>query len=1336
MNRIRNSFIVRQAGYVLLPVAFSLLVVALVAFLMNRESGMNTVQVGNQLAAEQLRLVAEAGLQHARWAADNSMCTGYTLPATGFGDHVYSATFTPNSGSPIDIIATGTLDSGMTRTMAMSEMSVYESPTTLVLQPDATGGKDTYLYMWQKSRNFGTTASLWVSNEWADSLAYSLYQFDVSAVPPTAAVTSAILELRQNTPSANGGTVGVRSITSDWIEGSKNGNNGDSNWDNRDVATPWTTAGGDYASTVESTATIASGAVGPVQWDITDLVNRWVQGTETNRGFILTPESPNTHVEFDSSDVTTPANRPKLTITYACECGKGGGSGTITYQPGATGKDVYLRGTRNYGATPYTWIDTNVPYHALYEFDLSEFVPGITVTSAQLDIHQSSADLVTTPGNLDVHRATSAWVEGSGDNSGLSPPDGATWDSSDGTTPWGTAGGDYDATVVDSVLIDSTGAAWHQWDVQSLVQGWVSGTYPNHGFFLRAGSGDINKLYLDTGEDNDPALHPKLTISYSCGCGVPSASGSLFMKPGATAGKDTRLFSGHPTMAHGTENTLIVSDSGGNHQHSLLEFDLSGIPATALVTSATLELNTNSITAAGNVEVRRMTTAWDEINATWLDSDTAMPWTTAGGDFSATMADTQMISALVPYSFDVTPIVSDWFQGGQPNYGLVLHPAVGTNVAFVSSDNNNSSLHPKLTVNYICPCGIGCNNSNLPNILLSTATSAVLGGLSYINQDLVEYNPNDDTAMLKVDGNAIAFTEKFDALHMLGNGRLLVSVDIASGSTTTLGGLSIGKDDLAEYNPVTDTAVLILDGSSVFSGGSNNITAVHVQPDGKLILANSIAATLGGISFNPEDLVEYDPGTNTASLFFDGSAVGLTAAISSVHVLDSGNLVLSTASNASLGGLSFTTGDLVEYDPVNDTANLHFDGIARFGTTEEIISSHVGAGSGAIALPSGPLAHWKLDETSGTTATDSEGGHHGTLQNGPVWIAGTVDGALDFDGNDDYVDLTSDTELDDVFDGGATVMAWIEPKNWGRNGYGRIFDKSSSPSSTGDGWAIRLNKDNGGLNFGQGFSGGRGWWRIPDNSINLDTWQHVAITYDSSSTANDPVIYLDGIPLAVTRVDSPSGSFLTDSAINLRLGNHAGGTSHTFEGKIDDARIYDRILTETEIKTVSGSGGSCDATFADDFETGDYAGSTGTAAWVGDWSEINDSGNPGNGDVTNSAKSGNRVLVIGNSNKGAQRVADLSAYSTATLTVGHWISGLDGTDEHGTVEVSSDGSVWTVLDQYPGPGTDNASNPPTVASYDISAFLSATTYIRFLTSSTNGKFDQVFYDDIEICTNN
>ncbi|MFF4348152.1 DNRLRE domain-containing protein [Streptomyces sp. NPDC001530] len=63
----------------------------------------------------------------------------------------------------------------------------------------------------------------------------------------------------------------------------------------------------------------------------------------------------------------------------------------------------------------------------------------------------------------------------------------ATWNNATSTTPWTTAGGDYSATVSDTVAsVSEVGRHW--WDATSLPQGWVKtppsvrpGNQPGHG---------------------------------------------------------------------------------------------------------------------------------------------------------------------------------------------------------------------------------------------------------------------------------------------------------------------------------------------------------------------------------------------------------------------------------------------------------------------------------------------------------------------------------------------------------------------------------------------------------------------------------------------------------------------------------------------------------------------------------------------------------------------------------------------------------------------------------------------------------------------------------------
>jgi hypothetical protein len=204
-------------------------------------------------------------------------------------------------------------------------------------------------------------------------------------------------------------------------------------------------------------------------------------------------------------------------------------------------------------------------------------------------------------------------------------------------------------------------------------------------------------------------------------------------------------------------------------------------------------------------------------------------------------------------------------------------------------------------------------------IILSTDNTETLGGLTFGNNDLAQYNPSTDTATLYFDGDLFTGTAYIDATHVLGNGNIILSTF----ESTTLGGLSFDAGDLVEYNPSTDKATLFFD-QDLFSQ-AENIDAAHILGGGNIILSTIDAATLGGLSFGEGDLVEYNPSTDTATLYLDGSLFSGSENIDAVHVLASGNIIISTSDSATLGGLTFGPADLAEYNPLTDTATLYFD---------------------------------------------------------------------------------------------------------------------------------------------------------------------------------------------------------------------------------------------------------------------------------------------------------------------------------------------------------------------------------------------------------------------------
>jgi hypothetical protein len=203
------------------------------------------------------------------------------------------------------------------------------------------------------------------------------------------------------------------------------------------------------------------------------------------------------------------------------------------------------------------------------------------------------------------------------------------------------------------------------------------------------------------------------------------------------------------------------------------------------------------------------------------------------------------------------------------------------------------------------------------------------------------------------------------------------------------------------------------------------------------------------------------------------------------------------------------------------------------------------AGSASAGL----VAHWKLDDGAGTTASDSSGhGYAGTLLGGPTWIAGTDGGALELDGRDDYVDFGNPTDW-------PAGKAPRSMTGWGRtdtiaSGY-RWLAAYGSPS-TGQAMFIGMN---GGTLVVGGYGGDdvtvTGLWQVGE-------WFHVGLTYDGTTAK----AYFNGREV---------GSLAKNWNLALaraHIGRQVNDAAEFWDGAVDDVRIYDHVLTAAEMKAL------------------------------------------------------------------------------------------------------------------------------------------------------------------------
>lgn len=179
--------------------------------------------------------------------------------------------------------------------------------------------------------------------------------------------------------------------------------------------------------------------------------------------------------------------------------------------------------------------------------------------------------------------------------------------------------------------------------------------------------------------------------------------------------------------------------------------------------------------------------------------------------------------------------------------------------------------------------------------------------------------------------------------------------------------------------------------------------------------------------------------------------------------------------------------------------------------------------------------------------------------------------ALDFNGTSGLINCGSPSSLDNIFTGGATVMAWIYPQGWGGFGWGRFLDKAGTTFPY-DGWTFLVADAGDEVRFAIDWYNAPGNWATPDSSITLNNWYHAAVSYNSGSSSNVPKIYLNGVSQSLTVVSNPSGSLMTDAGADMSIGNQEDGVV-TFDGYVGDARAYDRILSDAEIQTIYASRG-------------------------------------------------------------------------------------------------------------------------------------------------------------------
>jgi hypothetical protein len=193
---------------------------------------------------------------------------------------------------------------------------------------------------------------------------------------------------------------------------------------------------------------------------------------------------------------------------------------------------------------------------------------------------------------------------------------------------------------------------------------------------------------------------------------------------------------------------------------------------------------------------------------------------------------------------------------------------------------------------------------------------------------------------------------------------------------------------------------------------------------------------------------------------------------------------------------------------------------------------------------------------SGSTALNDQTANqnNGTLTNG-VGFNSANGGSLDFDGNDDYVELGSIDSSNPLSLYGQTdfsVEVWSNSNQTGDD-YQRIIDKSNG-SSCQNGWGV-VQRPSGGLIYL--FIDGGAVSTYTDSGVESGVWRNYLWTRKNTTTK----LYINGI-LVDTDIYTKA---VPSTTTNARIGSWNHSTAREYNGKIANIKVYTKELSAAEV---------------------------------------------------------------------------------------------------------------------------------------------------------------------------
>jgi hypothetical protein len=212
------------------------------------------------------------------------------------------------------------------------------------------------------------------------------------------------------------------------------------------------------------------------------------------------------------------------------------------------------------------------------------------------------------------------------------------------------------------------------------------------------------------------------------------------------------------------------------------------------------------------------------------------------------------------------------------------------------------------------------------------------------------------------------------------------------------------------------------------------------------------------------------------------------------------------------------------------------------------------------------VAHWEFEEGDSNSVSDSANSHNGVAEGDYAWVEGKIGSwAMEFSGGrvlvPDHNQLRPETAVS------ATVWVFISETQDESN---RVVVKGADNAET---YAIEINNDDVATFFIRDSDPcGRTQYDVETDDIYFNEWMHLAgVCGGDTNTVN---IYVNGL-LAESVNDAnfiEKGLTLSQDTNDLAIGDRSDATDRSFTGVVDDTRIYDRALTDTEVAWLATEG--------------------------------------------------------------------------------------------------------------------------------------------------------------------